>query len=330
MKDEKLTDKTADEPLESALLSDGPPLAIVLNLKAGNDDSEERIALISRLLEDAGRPHQLFMPDDPTQLPDKIRQALAWAQQRKGALVAAGGDGTINTVAHAAVPNGCPLGVLPQGTFNYFGRAHGIPADIEQAMQILLKARPRPIQVGLLNDRIFLVNASLGLYPKLLEDREEFKKHLGRSQFAAMVAAFWTILRSHHDWLIELESEGKAVTAHTRTLFVGNNQLQLEQIGIPEASEADRGKLVAVMVKPAGRLAMLALTLRGALGQLGDADQVRHFAFTKLIVRPRIGSRVRHIQVATDGELLRLTTPLVFSVNPIPLQLLAPPDSGPA
>lgn len=322
-----MTDLIGAAQPASTSLGDGPPLAIVLNVRSGHEDSDARIATIRGLLEAAGRPHELLTLTNPAQLSEKIEQAVVWAQRRSGAVVAAGGDGTINAVAQAAVRSGCPLGVLPQGTFNYFGRAHGIPTDTDAAMQLLLRAQPRPIQVGLLNDRIFLVNASLGLYPELLEDREAFKKRFGRNRFTALIAGIGTILRKHREWLIELDSDGETLAARTSTLLVGNNRLQLEQIGLPEAEKLDHGKLAAVMVKPVGRFAMLGLTLRGALGRLGDADQVLHFAFTKLIVKPRSKYKVRHLKVAMDGEVLRLTTPLVFAVSPTPLQLLLPPES---
>jgi predicted polyphosphate/ATP-dependent NAD kinase len=65
---------------------------------------------------------------------------MAQLAARDGAiLVAAGGDGTLNTVAHAAVEHGCVFGVLPQGTFNYFGRTHGIPEDLADAERALLR-----------------------------------------------------------------------------------------------------------------------------------------------------------------------------------------------
>ncbi len=67
------------------------------------------------------------------------------------------------------------MGVLPQGTFNYFVRTHGIPTNAADAAQALLYSVPAPVQVGLINDRVFLVNASLGLYPELLQDREVYK-----------------------------------------------------------------------------------------------------------------------------------------------------------
>ena len=63
---------------------------------------------------------------------------------------------------------GVPFGRLPQGTFNYFGRSYGIPQDTETALRGFLQGQPRPVQVGQLNGRLFLVNAGLGLYPQLL------------------------------------------------------------------------------------------------------------------------------------------------------------------
>lgn len=85
---------------------------------------------------------------------------------------AAGGAGVINRVACLAVAHGCAFGVLPQGTFNYFARTHGIPEAPDEAVHVRLTARLHPVQVGIVNERVFLVNSSIGLYPALLEERE--------------------------------------------------------------------------------------------------------------------------------------------------------------
>ena len=67
---------------------------------------------------------------DIVQLAERAAQA---AQDDGGLLVAAGGDGTINAVASAALRAGVPLGVVPMGTFNYFSREHGLALDPETA-----------------------------------------------------------------------------------------------------------------------------------------------------------------------------------------------------
>lgn len=319
---------TATLPVATRPSDVAPPLAIVINARSGQDDTGERIDTIRRLLEEADRPYELVTLEDPSELPSAVQRALAWATPRGGAVVAAGGDGTVSSVARGLLPSGCPLGLLPQGTFNLFGRTHGIDGDTEATTRLLLQARPRAVQVGLVNDRPFLVNASLGLYPKLLEDREAFEAQFGRSQLNALLAGVLTIMREHYAWTVELLLGETHLTARTSTLFVGNNRAQLERMGIPETDALERGKLIAVMVKPAGKLTMAGLMLKGAFGQLGDAGNVLTFAFNRLEVRPRT-KHGRRIKVAIDGEIVHLTTPLTFSVSPKPLMLLVPPFATP-
>lgn len=301
-------------------------LAIVLNCGSGHQETQARMDTLHGVLEGAGRRHEVFCIDGQRPPREVAEQAVAWAVARQGAVVAAGGDGTLNTVAQALLPTGLPMGVLPQGTFNYFARNHGIPTDMEQAVRALLTARESPVQVGLLNDRVFLVNASLGLYPQLLEDRETFKKQFGRYRFNAMLAALGTILRQHRTWTLELDLNGRSAVVRTATLFVGNNRMQVEQLGLPEAQATGAGLLTAVMVKPVGRLGMLGLALRGALGHLAEAANAVDFAFRRLTVTPAHGPRERRLRVALDGEVLHMRTPLTFAVSPTPLRLLVPAE----
>ena len=231
-------------------------------------------------------------------------------------VVAAGGDGTLNAVAQAVLGSGCAFGVLPQGTFNYFGRTHGIPQDTALAMQLLLNAPVQPVQVGLVNDRVFLVNASVGLYPRLLEEREGWKRRFGRSRLVAFGAGATTLLRGYRSLRLQIEVQGQTRRLRTPTLFVGNNPLQLEQLGFPHAQEVERGMLAAIVLRPVSRPTMMWLMLRGAFGQLGDADQVLSITCTSLNAGLGWPQTARSIKVATDGEVLRLALPLQFRVSP--------------
>ena len=133
-----------------------PPLHIVFNLGSGHGDAEATRTRIADACAAAGRSVRLIEVLDPRQLPDLAAQAVRAARADGGIVVAAGGDGTINAVAQAVLGSGCTFGVLPQGTFNYFSRAHGIPDDLDAALQLLLTGRPQPVQVGLVNGRVFL------------------------------------------------------------------------------------------------------------------------------------------------------------------------------
>jgi len=290
------------------------PLFIVLNAGSGHSETELRRSTIEEVLAAAGRSCHLEMVDDPTQLESIAKRLAAQALASSGILVAAGGDGTINTVAHQAVLAGCTFGVLPQGTFNYFGRTHGIPEDLTEAVYALLRAEVQPVQVGLLNNKIFLVNASVGLYPKLLEEREHDKQQYGRSRVVAFFSAIKIALRPHRHLRITLELDGKERRLRTTTLFVGNNRLQLEQVGMDGLTTAvEEGQLVAIAPRPMGKLGLLGLLVRGMLGRLKDAD-VEAFAFKRLTVRmPAVYGR-RRMKVAADGEVSQMAMPLEFRV----------------
>lgn len=305
-------------------LASGAPFFIVMNAGSGRSLVDETRAVLERELGAAGRHVDLRIVDDPRRLESVARGAAAAARAQSGVLVGAGGDGTLCTVAHAALDAGCPFAALPRGTFNYFCRDHGIPADLERSTRLLLHARAYPTQVGFVNGRMFLVNASLGLYPRLLEDREMYKRQFGRSRFVALWSALFTMLRPHRHLRLHLEHEGSTTQLRSSTLFVGNNRLQMEQIGMPDAARAlEQGLLAAIAPRPVGRLMHLWLSLHGAAGRLSDSEHVMSFTFERIVVTHPSKKR-RRVKIATDGEITRLQMPLEFRVSDKPLFLLKP------
>ncbi len=310
-------------PASAEIAARRGPFFVVLNAGSGRHDSDEQQALIARTLEQGGRAFEFLLVEDPAHIGEVARRAVGLAEARQGVVVAAGGDGTINAVAREVLASGCPFGVLPQGTFNYFGRAHGIPQDTAAAARALLGASIAPVQAGQVNGRLFLVNASLGLYPQLLEDREAWKAQLGRSRLVAFLSGIATLLQSRKQLHLQIESGGQIVALRTPTLFVGNNRLQLTRVGIAgqQADAVEQGQLAAIVVRPIGTLALFGLLMRGVLGQLGEADNIDSFSFRRLTVTPR---GLKRIKVATDGETAWMRPPLVFEIAPQPLLLLVP------
>lgn len=304
------------------------PRFIVMNTRSGARDRRQTLATLARVFAESGVEHEVLQVTKPRQLPAVAARAVASAERERGVVVAAGGDGTINVVAQAVLESERPFGVLPHGTFNYFSRTHGIPLDVEGAARTLVGGVQRPVQVGQVNGRLFLVNVSLGLYPKLLEDREVYKQRFGRKRWVAFCSGLLTLFREHWQVLLRLEREGEPRLLQAATLFVGNNAMQLEQLGIAQAPELGDGRLVAFSVKPVGRWQTVLLLLRGATGQLGDAEQVNSFSFRHLEVAPVLRSaRPVRIKVAIDGETQWMSTPLVFEPAAKPLRLIVPPDS---
>jgi diacylglycerol kinase family enzyme len=174
--------------MPAPLIGPSSPLFIVLNAGAGSADAAATRRIVEEGCAAAGRRHRIFVVDERATVQALAREAVERARAVGGVVVAAGGDGTVNAVAQATLGSGLAFGVLPQGTFNYFSRTHGIPVGTAEALEVLLTEQPRPAQVGLVNDRAFLVNASMGLYAELLEDRESYKARYGRSRWIAFFA----------------------------------------------------------------------------------------------------------------------------------------------
>ena len=310
------------------------PLQFVINGAAGSSDADTKREMIEAALRTGDRRGELLF-GRPAELARVAQEAATKAIATRTAVVAVGGDGTLNTVAQVAHAVGCAMGVVPHGTFNYFARAHGIPADPAEAVRVLLDWTPLPVRVAAVNDRVFLVNASLGLYPDLLEDREAYKARFGRSRLVALGAAFATLLRAQRRLRLHIELGTAVRDVRTLTLFVGNNRLQLEQLGVqPPGQESgsepapDDARITAVMLRPIGVLAMIGLMVRGAMGTLGEAESVESFEFSHMVVRPTLAPGRRMMKVACDGEVTKMRAPLDFHVLAEPLYLLMPPPES--
>ncbi len=299
-------------------------LFIVLNLGSGKDPKDEVRKTIEAELMQAARPYR-FVPVPPGEIVKTCQEAARLAHEHAGVLVAVGGDGTINCAAQAALAQDVPLGLIAQGTFNLFSRQLGLPLDTAEATRCLLHAAPEPVQVGMVNQRVFLVNASVGLYPKLLADREQVKQKLGRRRWIAMLAGLVSLFEWRLQLVLDAELDGRLTQLRTPSLFVCNNRLQLERLGIDEAvvGQVGEGRLAGLYAPTLGLGTKLRLIVRAMLGKLGDTQEIRAFTLRSLTVATRNATRLK---VATDGEVQWMQLPLRFAVSPRPLQVMLPPQ----
>lgn len=308
------------------------PLHIVLGTRDGDTAAVVRRALKTHpsLL---GHPLHWHLAPVPELTPSAARDAAQAARLDQGVVVAVGGDGTVNAACHACCQLGVPLGVLPHGTFNYFGRQQQLGASLDEGLAVLGEAlrtgQRRPVTVGEVNGHTFVVNASLGLYPRMLAEREVASRELGRHRVVALLAGLLSLLRPYRAKrlsLIEHDGLGNARerVALSSTLFVGLNGLQLERVGVPQAKAAGQGQLVVTTLAPRGPLAMLGVAWAAFRQRITRHPAVESFTCRALSVEP-LGRRASHtVMVAFDGERRRLNLPLRFGLRPEPLWLVAP------
>jgi YegS/Rv2252/BmrU family lipid kinase len=240
-------------------------------------------------------------------------------------LVAAGGDGTVNAVAARAIEHDLPLGVLPLGTLNHFARDLGIPGDVEAAVRVIAAGLERRVDIATANDRLFLNNASIGLYATIVVDRERQQRRLGRGKWSALLRATLAALREPDAFEAVIEVEGRELRRRTPFLFVGNNDYQVQGAGAGSRARLDDGLLSLYVLHPRTASGLLWLALRTLLRGTAGARDLDAFAVPQVEVHARGG----RLQVARDGEVEAMASPVRFAVSPRALRVYAPPaDPG--
>jgi diacylglycerol kinase family enzyme len=290
---------------------------VLLNAAAGLGHDEFRAEAVRDTLAGLGVDVEVALRRPGERLRELAQRAL---QARPAVLVAAGGDGTVSTVADVVRGSGTALGILPVGTLNHFARDLGIPLDVGEAAQVLARGRRIAVDVGEVNGRCFINNASLGIYPNIVRERKRQQQRLGRSKRHAMLWATLAVLDRNPFLELRLQLEDRMHDCRAPFVFVGNNDFTMEGFDIGTRARLDRGLLDVYTTRRCTPRGMLLLALRALFGRLRQADD---FIESK-VVSLRVESRRPRLLVATDGEIAELDTPLEFRVLPRALEVLVP------
>lgn len=291
-------------------------VAFLLNARAGTCDVPAATALIEKL----GAEHGIAV-DVVAFEPGSDLTALARKAVERGAeiVAAGGGDGTMNAAATALVGTETALGVLPLGTLNHFAKDLGIPLKLEDAIRNLFSGRVVAVDVGEVNDRFFINNSSLGLYPRIVRQREAHQKR-GLPKWIAFIRALFYVAQHHTALYMRIKIDN-ARTEFRRTpfLFIGNNRYVLSGLQIGKRTALTGARLWLCKAPGIDRAALLRLTLRALSGRLRDddleAEEVQEAWIEVHAPRP---------QVATDGEVQTMTSPLHYRIRPQALKVIVP------
>ncbi|HJZ48944.1 MAG TPA: diacylglycerol kinase family protein [Roseiflexaceae bacterium] len=249
------------------------------------------------------------------ELADRARAARA---SGANVIAAAGGDGTLSAVAQALVGSDVRFGVLPFGTRNHFARDIGLLLDLGQAVDLLKSDLTRRIDVGSINGRYFLNNASIGLYPELVELRNQ--EHWTASKLLQTIAAARSLARAARSIPIELHSPERTIQQQAWTVFVGNNSYSLNPLKTGRRTRLDAGVLEVIVVPARVRWMAARLAVRAARGHTLDKQSLHLEADQATLRLPSDASS----EVAIDGEVMSFEQPLSFCSVPKSLSTIAP------
>lgn len=295
-------------------------IVVILNASSGDGDAAAAARLLQKVFGDAGREARVELVTHG----DELRAcALRAVTDGCRALVAGGGDGTINAVASAVVGTGIPLGVLPLGSLNHFAKDLGLPLDLADAAGVVLAGHVEEVDVGEVNGRIFLNNSSIGVYPKLVRLREHYQRH-GVGKWIAAAWALLVVLRWHSFMAVRLVTDGVAHVRRTPFVFVGNNDYRMDGLRAGTRDSMTGGRLSVVLMDASGRRSLLWLALQILLGRARAARELEATTVTDVEIETRRGPR----QVAIDGEVCEERGTLRYRIRPRALSVFRPRSAG--
>jgi YegS/Rv2252/BmrU family lipid kinase len=285
---------------------------IVLNPASRNAPDARRLEEAARGLAAEGWETQLQATRAPGHAIDLARDAA-----RSGASVvfACGGDGTINEVVNGIAGSGSALGVLRGGMGDVFAREAGIPRDPAAALRVLVDGERRRFDLGMVNERYFLMMAGVGFDAGVVRVVPSLpKKLLGSTSYALWGA--WVLAR-HRPRDVILRIEGEEQETRLYWMLLSNTRSYGGIIRIADGALVDDGRLDAHIfeVRSVGRLVRIATRivrhrLEGAAG----------ITFRRVRELDVISTG---LDVQVDGEYVGLT-PVRFSVAPAALDILLP------
>ena len=247
-------------------------------------------------------------------------------------VVAFGGDGTVNEAANGLAGTSTPLTVLPGGSNNVFCKMLGIPNDVVDATEHLLRMadrwEPRAVDLGRINGRRFTFAAGFGLDASVVERVDAhpaLKARFGAWYYAE--AAIVTFLRKYvvNPPRLEIEIDGKSTRGVSAFFQNGETYTYFKSRPVPlvEGARLDSGDLAGVMLTRARPYDVPTVTFRALSGAARIAKHKGIAAFAgvrEATVRSLDG---RPIPLQVDGDHMSDETVAELSVEPGALRVVS-------
>ncbi len=238
-------------------------------------------------------------------------------QQGVDAVIAVGGDGTVNEVARALVGTDTALGIIPCGSGNGFARHLGIPMDIKSAIEFINRSVSVPVDYGKINGTPFFCTCGMGFDAIVSRSFAEGK----RRGFIGYINKALHDLVMYKPEVYEIEAEQGAVKNKAFLIACGNAAQYGNNVYIaPQASMKD-GLLSVTILEPFSVVDIPIL-----IGQVlsNTIDQNSHIKTlnTKWLKIKRNSPGIVHF----DGEPIEMGEELFVEAVPNGMKVLAVSD----
>lgn len=268
-------------------------LTFIVNPKAGSGLALRVETMLRQALERKGVRYQLLRTERAGHATELAQKAAAQADCT--GVVSVGGDGTAYEVACGLLDSGVPLGIIPAGTGNDFIKTVQTPAKPLDALDFILTHPARPVDVGRLNDRLFLNVCGTGFDVQVLDSTLAAKKYV-RGILPYLLGLFRAIFQ-YKPVHVSLAVDDRTMEQDALVCSIANGRYIGGGIPICPEAKPDDGFLDLVIVE--NRLKrLIPLYLPGLL-----MGRVLRFKITSHVRCKRIRLVSPGMRLNVDGEI---------------------------
>ncbi len=266
----------------------------IVNPVAGRNRAEKLLPLISKEMTARGIAFDIKLTEGKGD--GKILAEKAIEEGYK-VIVAVGGDGTINEVINGAYGKEGIVGIIPAGTGNDFARSLNISFDFYRAIEDIIKGTVGEVDVGLINQELFINVASIGLDAHIAAEANKIKRYFNGSK--AYIMALLKGIITYQSMRVRLVTDDMVLDKHVMLVAFCNGGFYGGGMNIAPAADATDGLMDICIVERMSKLKLLRLfptIFKGSHIKFEEVKQYRAKAFEIFVDND--------IFINTDGEII--------------------------
>lgn len=226
-------------------------ITLLVNPVAGGGKAKKVAISVIERLNELNLPHRVWettRPNEAKELAEKAAKEYMQAKENNVMLLSIGGDGTFLEVVQGTLGSELPVASLPAGTGNDFLKSLKLPAEPMAALEHILNAKVRKIDIGKVNDLLFANECGAGFDVTVLDYANQYRQKI-RGPLSYLLGVFRAIF-AHNSAAMIIKADGKEVFRGKCLVFSVANGKYIGG-GIPISPEADveSGKLELIGVR---------------------------------------------------------------------------------
>ncbi|MTI40083.1 diacylglycerol/lipid kinase family protein [Fulvivirga lutimaris] len=287
----------------------------VINPKAGDSDKSNLKHLINQACSQKKRAYSIY---ETTGVDDDNAISMILSEQPVDAVVACGGDGTVNMIAKILMNTQTSLGIIPLGSANGLAYDLEIPEDISDSLEIILTGRAIALDILEVNNaNICLHLSDLGFNAKMIQEFENLEER----GMMAYAKAFFSMLSDRETINFKITLDDKTVTKEAEMIVLANaSSYGTGAVINPESSLQD-GNFEVIVFKPIPALDLPELTFESFFGNIKNSPFVDIYRTKSAIIRTE---QKQLLQV--DGEVIGEFNQLRVSIHHRSIKVILPQD----